>query len=71
MLVKKCCDWKMKPTCAIHFVEFSQSVLRLIPSVSIYEHRVSKLHAGHVSAQDIIMHYSKLLFTLWSFLSLY
>ena len=39
MLVRKCCDWKKEPT--IHFVEYSQSVLRLIPSVSIHEHRVS------------------------------
>ena len=41
MLVQKCCDWTMEATTCIHFVEFSQSVLRLIPSVSIFEHRVS------------------------------
>ena len=52
MLVKKCCDWTMEPTCTIHFVEFSQSVLRLIPSVSIFEHKVSQLKLNFDVAND-------------------
>ena len=55
MLVKKCCDWKIESTCNIHFVEFSQSVLRLIPSVSINEHRVSR---SHLTLDNYSIHHS-------------
>lgn len=47
MLVQKCTDVQMRETTAlsdgthIDFVECSQSVLRLMPSVSINEYRVS------------------------------
>ena len=53
MLVQKCTDVQMRETTAlsdgthIDFVEYSQSVLRLMPSVSINEYRVSLYLKAH------------------------
>ena len=40
MLVQKC-SLLMKDEPKIDFIEYAQSVLRLMPSVSVYEYRVS------------------------------